>query len=332
MTEVVKKFNNSTWLVLEDGVMRVYKAVSAEDIPLCEKLMKLRSEQIAQVFRVTEFQGVPCAVMEYVEGVTLERALEERGTFPPDETRDLMLQLCAGLGELHRNGIVHRDVTPSNLILTPDSKLKIIDFDISRIRKQQKSKDTEILGTQGYAAPEQYGFGQTSARTDIYSVGALMNVMLTGKLPGEEVTDGPLAPIIRKCTQMDETNRYENMAELAAALRKPHSLVSGWSKVPGFRQDVWWHKVLASIYYAGVAFLIIVGLIGPIGALYKVMAVFAFILMTVIPVISLFNFSNWLNVIPGFSYRKQWQKVLIEVFISALSFISGAVLITLIPT
>ena len=331
MTEVVKKFNTTTWLVLEDGVMRVYKAVGAEDIPLCEKLIKLRSEQIARVFRVTEFQGVPCVVMEFVEGVTLEKALGERGTFPPDETRDLMLQLCEGLGELHRNGIVHRDVTPSNLILTPDSKLKIIDFDISRIRKQQQSRDTEILGTQGYAAPEQYGFGQTSARSDIYSVGALMNVMLTGALPGEQMADGPLAPIIRKCTQMDEANRYENMADLAAALKSSKPAGRKLSHVPGFRQNVRWHKVVAGIYYLFTLTVLLACLVAYNGLGLKLLGVLSLFLMFGAPVLILLDYRNWVEHSKVLSGTGRGAQVFVQLMLTALSFVAGFLILDHLP-
>ena len=79
--------------------------------------------------------------------------------------------MCDGLKELHEQKIIHRDIKPSNMILQADGRIRLIDFDAARIFKDNKATDTELLGTKDYAPPEQYGFGQTDPRSDIYSLG-----------------------------------------------------------------------------------------------------------------------------------------------------------------
>ena len=102
--------------------------------------------------------------------------------------------MCDGLKILHENKIVHRDIKPENLILQGD-KIRLIDFDAARIFKSDKNKDTKILGTEYYAPPEQFGFGQTDPRSDIFSLGKTFQE-LTGKN-----LRGDLKKILSKCTE-----------------------------------------------------------------------------------------------------------------------------------
>jgi serine/threonine protein kinase len=92
--------------------------------------------------------------------------------------------------------------------------VKLIDFDTARIYKHYQSQDTIFMGTIGYAPPEQYGLNQTDERTDIYSLGVLMNVMLTGELPEKRLYNGKLRKVIIKCTQSVPDNRYQTAEEL----------------------------------------------------------------------------------------------------------------------
>ena len=105
-------------------------------------------------------------VEEFIQGVNLRDRLKREEYLTQDEAKSIILQLCDGLALLHDNNIIHRDITPANLILQGDS-IKLIDFDIARTYKENQSEDTQRLGTKGYAPPEQYGFGQTDARSDI---------------------------------------------------------------------------------------------------------------------------------------------------------------------
>jgi eukaryotic-like serine/threonine-protein kinase len=128
-------------------------------------------------------------VLEYIEGETLE---EYQNRMPNkrlilSEVYRIGLQLCDILEYLHSQQppIVFRDLKPSNIILTPDQKLYLIDFGIARFYKPGRQRDTIAFGSPGYAAPEQYGKAQTTPRADIYSLGVVLHQMLTGKDPTE---------------------------------------------------------------------------------------------------------------------------------------------------
>lgn len=112
---------------------------------------------------------------------------------------------------MHKLNIVHRDIQPKNIIITNEGSLKIIDFDISRKENENATHDTTLLGTVGYAAPEQYGFAQTTNRSDIYSIGAVLK---------ELSSFSELDKIIAKCMEMDPANRYENVEQLENELEK----------------------------------------------------------------------------------------------------------------
>ena len=114
-------------------------------------------------------------------------------------------------------GAVHRDIKPENVIIR-GSEAILIDFDASRIFKSGINQDTQILGTTGYAAPEQYGITQTDERADIYSLGVLLNIMLTGKHPSKELAIGRLGHIVQKCTMVNPKKRYKSVLYLMEAL------------------------------------------------------------------------------------------------------------------
>ena len=102
---------------------------------------------------------------------------------------------------------------PENVIIRGDEAV-LIDFDASRIVKEDQRADTVVLGTTGYAAPEQYGISQTDGRADIYSLGVLLNIMLTGKHPSMELAPGKLGRIVQRCTQINPKKRYKNVLYL----------------------------------------------------------------------------------------------------------------------
>jgi hypothetical protein len=131
------------------------------------------------------------------------------------------------------------------------------------LHKSKSGTDTELLGTQGYAAPEQFGFNQTNGQTDIYSIGVLLNIMLTGNLPQNKMAKGPLSHIIKRCTQMEPSKRYRNVKILERALRpylpmgNPKAL-NVLRKIPGFRTFTPWKMTIAVIAYAFVLLCVII--------------------------------------------------------------------------
>jgi serine/threonine protein kinase len=118
---------------------------------------------------------------------------------------------------LHERGLVHRDVKPENVMIDKNGRVVLIDFNASR-KVSEACKDTVIMGTVGYASPEQLGVTQSDARTDIYATGILLNVMLTGKHPTEAFAKGRAGRIIRKCTALNPDDRYQCAEKLSDAL------------------------------------------------------------------------------------------------------------------
>ena len=133
------------------------------------------------------------------------------------ETKKILKPLLFALSILHKNGLVHRDVKPENVMLDKNNRVILIDFDASRTIKNSE-KDTKILGTIGFAPPEQLGLSESDARTDIYAVGVMLNVMLTGVHPSKQIAKGKARNIIRKCTSVSPDDRFQNALLLSKAL------------------------------------------------------------------------------------------------------------------
>ena len=163
-----------------------------------------------------EAGGRVAVLEEYIQGDTLLFLLEG-GLLTWPEARKVTQDVCQALWVLHALGAVHRDVKDSNVILR-GSDAVLIDFDASRIVKPEHAADTVILGTTGYAAPEQFGLSQTDGRADIYSLGVLLNVMLTGQHPSRQLAGGKAGHIVQKCTMMNPDQRYQSVQELRNAL------------------------------------------------------------------------------------------------------------------
>ncbi|MCA9781905.1 MAG: serine/threonine protein kinase, partial [Candidatus Eremiobacteraeota bacterium] len=172
-------------------------------------------------------------VMEYVPGKTLEKRLAEAGgALPEREVYGYAVQLCDVLDYLHRQQppIIFRDLKPANIMLKPDGRVKLIDFGIARHFKPGQSNDTQAMGTPGYAAPEQYGKGQSDARTDIYALGATLHHAITGRDPGQEpfnfpavralnrTASAPFEAAIMKAVKIDRGQRWTSIAALRAGL------------------------------------------------------------------------------------------------------------------
>ena len=192
-------------------------------------LQDLNHPAIPNIVDIIDVPGFFATVQEYVEGETLNEIVKTCGAQPVDLVMDWAKQLCDVLAYLHalKPPHIHRDIKPNNLILTPNGRIKIIDFGIMRTYKPAQKNDTCSLGTKGYAAPEQYGGrGQTDARTDIYGVGMTLYCLLTGLDPKEEnfvvrplCQVNPALPkgieyIIDKCIQRNPEDRYQNCTDL----------------------------------------------------------------------------------------------------------------------
>lgn len=172
-------------------------------------------------------ENMRCVLREYVEGETLEE-LAKHTHFSEEDVIRTGMQLCDELIILHSLNppVIHRDIKPQNVIIRPDGCPVLIDFGISRVVTDQDT-DTVPFGTQGFAPPEQYGFAQTDARSDLYSLGILLSWMLTGKAAPLQNADTPLRRALVRCTAFDPRERFGSAAQFRKALTQKHSYSSG---------------------------------------------------------------------------------------------------------
>lgn len=176
-------------------------------------------------------------VMEFIPGRTLDEILNQQGTRPLDERLVFswavqILRAMHFLSVQRPRPIVFRDLKPSNIMITRQGRVKLIDFGIARFFKEDKSEDTYVYGTPGYAAPEQYGTGQTDGRSDIFSLGATLHHCLTGRNPSENPVDFPdpkklnhrlsraAADIVMKALEPEREKRFRNALEMKHAVQR----------------------------------------------------------------------------------------------------------------
>lgn len=241
---------------LNSGYLVVRRIAGAKQAEIYQMLKDIHEPHIPAVYSITPVESGQYEIMEeYIQGRTLEEILQEEDHIDESRTAWYITQLCDVLEKIHKAGLIHRDIKPGNIIITPNDQLYLIDFEIARTRKEEKDSDTEILGTQGYAAPEQFGFHQTGPQADIYSTGILLNEMLTGKMPNESLPKGFMSHVVRQCIQMDTAKRYKNAKVLKRVLRpflpKNHPKAPKILRhIPGFRSFTTWKMVVACIFYA----------------------------------------------------------------------------------
>ena len=215
---------------------------------------------IPRIYHIFDRDNDVAIYMEYIQGQTLKKCVS--AGMKLWEIRDIFTRLCDALTEIHERldyVVIHRDINPSNIMISKDwegnTRLLLIDFGISRIMKLDASKDTTLFGTLGYSPPEQFGFGQTSVRSDIYSAGIVLYYCLCGHLPDAlntsrdftEIHNCPLlAPmkdkaksdivgLVKKACSFSPEHRYEN-AEIFKRdfIRK----TQGWPKLPDEGRDI----------------------------------------------------------------------------------------------
>ena len=199
----------------KSGTRYVFRRYSGSG-EVYRRLLPVLCPHLPQIMEAAEHGGHTAVMEEYVLGDTLAEILRG-GTLSENETRTVAMQLCAALYVLHSMGAVHRDVKPENVILR-GSDAVLIDFDAARIYKVASESDTQVLGTTGFAAPEQYGIFQSDERADIFSLGVLLNIMLTGKHPSREMAAGKMGRIVRKCTMTAPEQRYQSARALMEVL------------------------------------------------------------------------------------------------------------------
>ena len=242
--EVALKFLHPELAMKVDGAERFRREARAA--------VRIRSDHVARVLDVGTLEGshIPFIVMEYLQGRDLARELAARGSLPVDEVARHVIEACDAIGEAHTRGIVHRDLKPANLFLAERSggvqMIKVLDFGISKTlgsgpKGLSITEPATLMGSPGYMSPEQLESSRNvDARTDIWSLGVILQEMVTGCLPfdGDSVPQliravisgnrprlteyGPalaqLEPVVARCLQQDRALRFQTIAELKEAL------------------------------------------------------------------------------------------------------------------
>ncbi len=264
----------------DDGKIGVKKIVSSELQDIYLFLKQHPSVYIPQIYECISDGDKLIVIEEYLTGKNLEEWMQEGKRFGTEDALQIICELCLALKPLHDAlpPLICRDLKAENVMLTAEGSVKLIDFNIARRYQSGKKHDTVLMGTQGFAAPEQFGFSQTDARTDIYALGVLLNYLILGKLPAEELANGIPGKIISRCTSMNPDDRYQSVDELLEAMRKSGMLLEknsdehrghvqshknkqlnlseeAWWRIPGFRSGNLWKMALAATAYLFLAYL-----------------------------------------------------------------------------
>lgn len=348
--------DRKTWLVRQKNSNKIFvlKEIEIENISIYESLQYIKNRHLAAVKNIIEIENKAVVIEEYISGDILADKIENKNITKEDAV-DYTCQLFEVLSELEKVNIVHRDITPKNILISSDNVVKLIDFGISRKTKEGRTKDTTILGTAGYAAPEQFGFMQTDIRSDIYSAGVVFHEMLTGKMPeGNKCICYDYKEFIQKCINISPENRFQTACQAYEELMKNYIHYDvklnenavkftnsaykttgkqdtasvkkdyDYSKMPGFRSGALWKKILGVCVYV---FLVIVMAVGfekckgnTQAVMYECAAAFMYVFSTVVIA---GNYKNWYNRMPIYKDMDSVVKMFSRVILSIMIFYAG---------
>lgn len=199
---------SAVYLVRErNGETSYIRKILQEPCPIYRELKDCQHPYLPKFYDVNITDNTTTILEEYIEGELLsDIELSEK------QAVVVIKELCSVLECLHGNGIIHRDIKPSNIILAKDGHIRLLDFDIARMPRKDLEQDTRLLGTRGYAPPEQYGFAQTDERSDIYALGVTIRTLLNDKAKKPYYNR-----IIQKCININPDNRYRSIKQVKQA-------------------------------------------------------------------------------------------------------------------
>ena len=220
------------------------KTLTHYDIAVYQYIKDHPNKYVPRIYDIIEQGNTLCVVEEYIQGSSFDSIIYS-GRLSDEAKLNYFIKLCYGIKYLHDapQHIIHRDIKLSNIIIAENGDLKVIDYDAAKIYKPGSKKDTALIGTEGMAAPEQYGFRQSDERTDIYAVGLL----LKEAFPNNK----RLLQVAEKASAFDPNNRYRDISELISALTNGPSAgkLNPLFPFPGFRTGVWYKMVISSAFW-----------------------------------------------------------------------------------
>ena len=222
ITTISEKEKSSVWLMAdENGDFLIMKKICGEEkLELYRKLQEANSPFFPKILEVYAEDGKTVVLEEWLEGEELARMTD--GEMDAERAFDYARQLIMAIQTLHHLNppLIHRDVKPENILITKEGQLKLLDFDAAREwLGEGKERDTILLGTRGYAAPEQFGYSQTDARTDLYSVG-IVCAGLFEKASWPKWQKKRIKTFLDKATMFDPDERFQTAEEMGKALEK----------------------------------------------------------------------------------------------------------------
>lgn len=207
------------------GNIYVQKILDVYNLRVYEYLYRNPVAGIPRLINYYEDGNQLIVIEEYISGTSLQEKIDNSDLSVSD-IRSYMIMLCNILEALHSMTppIIHRDIKPSNIIITSYNYAMLLDFNAAKQFSGQNESDTVLIGTPGYAAPEQYGFGSSSPKTDIYSLGIVLREMLGSITPVPDITPilHRLNLIAERCTQMTPAARYQSVTELKNAVSQSY--------------------------------------------------------------------------------------------------------------
>lgn len=341
---LLKVFKENSWERTElvgdaAGTFYVRKFLSKADDQgiLYRHLIGVQSEYFPRIISYESFEENDVVVMEYLQGQTLREQVETQGIFTRAEADHVVRGLCAAASFLHTQSgapIIHRDINPNNIIYN-DGQLKLIDFGIARRYNSDANQDTHIWGTVGYAPPEQFGFGQSDERTDVYAIGMVYYFLLSGRDPGPDfqsklasmsAIDSGAKGIIARCTALDPAKRIKSATALGFAVAADKTIAL--KRLCHRMRPLWfvWCALLTTCFVL-ISGMLVVNLFNPAYAdmpqelaLETVQVASALLFMFVPSLLFLTNIGHWVGHVPWLQ-RKQAIKIagiLIACFILAM--------------
>ena len=248
--KIIAAINEShkIYLVQHQHTRKIYikKNLDIYNKSVYEYLFTHKQPGLPKIESIFEENKQLIVIEEYICGQTLLEKINEHN-LTKAQIKHYMIELCTILSPLHQHNpaIVHRDIKPSNIIITSYDHVILLDFNAAKYSTAESDKDTILLGTAGYAAPEQYGFGSSTPQTDIYALGILLKDLVSGlRVPSSEFDK-----IIKKCTRLNPAERYKSVNELRKHLGYSDNHLSGSYQLPGFRRKNIIHMMVASAGY-----------------------------------------------------------------------------------
>lgn len=247
---------------LQTKELAVFKVLDEYNLEIYNQIKEVRDIRIPRIYDLKEENDQLMILEEYIDGESIEDLLNRKGCFSVEETDRYMESIFEIIEKFHNltPAIINRDIKPDNIIIK-DELAYLVDLNSAKLLNESKSSDTVYLGTPGFAAPEQYGFGTSTKKTDVYSLAVLLNIMQTGCLPNVSLAKGKYTKIIEKATKMDPNDRYQSVEEMHKAFLKTNEKLKidslqMWPKQKEKKQRIKYHFLKMTSFWLAVTLLV----------------------------------------------------------------------------